>query len=142
MNKKQLEKLKKLLLTEKQSVVRHLTELKGESEETLEQGSGDSADIANLEISQASLQKLGSREQKHLKKIDRALAKFEAGDYGVCEECGEEISYARLEARPIAQLCIDCKTVQEQRERQYTDATDDDSDDGGYVSEDGEEASD
>ena len=130
MNKKQLEKLKKLLLAEKQAVVKHLTELRGESEETLEQGSGDSADIANLEISQAALQKLGNREQKHLKKIERALVKFETDEYGICEECGEEISFARLEARPIAQLCIDCKTDQENVERRYSNRESEEDADG------------
>ena len=64
---------------------------------------------------------MGNREQKHLGKIDYALKKIESGDYGVCEECGEEIAPARLEARPITLFCIDCKTLQEQKERQYID---------------------
>lgn len=131
MNKKQLEKLKKMLVMEKQAVLKHLLELRGVSEQSLEEGHGDAVDIASVEISQAAIQKLGSREQKHLKKIDQALAKFDTDEYGICESCGEEISYARLEARPIAQYCIDCKTAQEQRERQYVD--DDDREEPGWA---------
>lgn len=121
MNKKQLDKFRKLLLLEKQGVIQHLSELKGVSEQQLEEGPGDQVDIASTEITQVALQKLGSRERKHLTKIDHALKKIEVGDYGVCEMCGEDISPARLEARPIALYCIDCKTAQEQRERQYVD---------------------
>ncbi|MBL7662399.1 TraR/DksA family transcriptional regulator [bacterium] len=130
MNKKLLEKFKKQLLMEKQMVLNHLSELKDESEQNLEEGPGDSVDIASLEISQAAIQKLGTRERKHLDKVERALKKFDTDEYGVCEECGEEIAAARLEARPIAQLCIDCKRLQEQKERQYTDESDDDDDSG------------
>lgn len=121
MNKKQLAKFKTLLLKEKDAVHRHLLNLRGSSEQQLEQGPGDEVDIASSEITQAALQKLGTREQKHLGKIDYALEKIESGEYGTCEMCGEEIAPARLEARPIALFCIDCKTQQEQKERQYID---------------------
>jgi len=122
MNKKQLEKFKKLLIKEKESVLQHLDTLRGSSEQNLDEiGPGDEVDIASTEIAQAALQKLGSREQKHLGKIDYALRKVESGEYGICEECGEEIAPARLEARPITLFCIDCKTQQEQKERQYVD---------------------
>ena len=58
------------------------------------------------------------RERKLIKKIDETVAKIEAGDYGYCESCGVEIGLKRLEARPTASLCIDCKTLDEMRERQ------------------------
>ncbi|MEM7083699.1 MAG: RNA polymerase-binding protein DksA [Pseudomonadota bacterium] len=58
------------------------------------------------------------RERKLIKKIDEALAMVGTGDYGYCEACGIEISIRRLEARPTATLCIDCKTLDEIRERQ------------------------
>jgi len=125
MNKKLLDKFKKLLLKEKESVLQHLQTLRGSSEQNLDEiGPGDEVDIASTEIAQAALQKLGSREQKHLAKIDYALEKIESGEYGTCEECGEDIAPARLEARPITLYCIDCKTLQEQRERQYVDEDD------------------
>ena len=58
------------------------------------------------------------RERKLIKKIEEMLAKIDSGDYGYCENCGVEIGLNRLEARPTATLCIDCKTLDEIREKQ------------------------
>ena len=58
------------------------------------------------------------RERKLIKKIDDALAALDSGDYGYCEICGIEIGVRRLEARPTATLCIDCKTLDEIKEKQ------------------------
>ena len=58
------------------------------------------------------------RESKLIKKINEMLAKINSGDYGYCEKCGIEIGLNRLEARPTATLCIDCKTLDEIREKQ------------------------
>lgn len=58
------------------------------------------------------------RESKLIKKINEMLAKINSGDYGYCEKCGVEIGLNRLEARPTATLCIDCKTLDEIREKQ------------------------
>ncbi len=60
------------------------------------------------------------RERKLIKKIDEALANLEAGEYGYCDSCGVEIGIRRLEARPTATQCIDCKTLDEIREKQMT----------------------
>lgn len=120
MKKKDLETLKGLLLEEKRKILRHLEDLTDSSEEGLEMNAGDPVDIASQEINQASLQKIGKRETYLLKKIDLALGKMDEGTYGECESCGEEIAVARLMARPVAQLCIDCKTEQESVERRYS----------------------
>ncbi|MBI1964934.1 MAG: RNA polymerase-binding protein DksA [Betaproteobacteria bacterium] len=58
------------------------------------------------------------RERKLIKKIDETIARIDATDYGYCDNCGVEIGLKRLEARPTATLCIDCKTLDEMRERQ------------------------
>ena len=58
------------------------------------------------------------RERKLIKKIDETIARIDSGDYGYCDNCGVEIGLKRLEARPTATLCIDCKTLDELRERQ------------------------
>lgn len=58
------------------------------------------------------------RERKLIKKIDESIAMLDAGDYGYCEACGVEIGIKRLEARPTASQCIDCKTLDEIREKQ------------------------
>lgn len=58
------------------------------------------------------------RERRLIKKIEESLKEIESGDYGYCETCGIEIGIRRLEARPTASLCIDCKTLDEIREKQ------------------------
>ena len=58
------------------------------------------------------------RERRLIKKIDESLKSIESGEYGFCETCGIEIGIRRLEARPTATLCIDCKTLDELREKQ------------------------
>jgi DnaK suppressor protein len=58
------------------------------------------------------------RERKLIKKIDETITKIDAGEYGYCDSCGVEIGLKRLEARPTATLCIDCKTLDELREKQ------------------------
>jgi DnaK suppressor protein len=58
------------------------------------------------------------RERKLIKKIDETIAKIGSDEYGYCESCGIEIGLERLEARPTASLCIDCKTLEEIREKQ------------------------
>jgi DnaK suppressor protein len=58
------------------------------------------------------------RERRLIKKIDESIARIESGEYGYCDSCGIEIGLQRLEARPTATLCIDCKTLEEHRERQ------------------------
>ena len=57
------------------------------------------------------------RERKLLHKIDKSLARLASDDYGYCEACGVEIGLRRLEARPTAELCIDCKHLEEQKEK-------------------------
>ena len=58
------------------------------------------------------------RERKLIKKVDETLSRIEGGEYGYCDGCGVEIGLKRLEARPTAKLCIDCKTLEEMREKQ------------------------
>ena len=58
------------------------------------------------------------RERKLIRKIDEAITSLDSGDYGFCEACGIEIGIRRLEARPTATLCYDCKVLDEIREKQ------------------------
>lgn len=124
MRKRDLEKLKKMLLLERQSIIERLLDIEQQSVEELSGLSGDSVDIATLEVSQKSLQKLGTRERNLLKKIDHALEKFETGDYGICELTGEPIPLERLMARPVAQYTVEAKEMLEQQERRYRDRED------------------
>ncbi len=78
----------------------------------------DPNDRASQESDMALELRNRDRERKLIKKIDETIAKIEAGDYGYCESCGVEIGIKRLQARPTASLCIDCKQLEEMRERQ------------------------
>ncbi len=78
----------------------------------------DPNDRASQESEFAMELRTRDRERKLIKKIDESLANLESGDYGYCEDCGIEIGIRRLEARPTANLCIDCKSLEEIRERQ------------------------
>lgn len=140
LKKKEIEMLKEVLVSEKLKLLRHLEEVSASSEEQLDSTvlSGDAADIASLEMAQASLQKIGKREGYLLKKIEVALNKINEGTYGLCESCGEPISLPRLQARPVAQLCIDCKTDQENEERRFSTRERSDDDDS-EISEESEE---
>ena len=77
----------------------------------------DPADRATLESDRNFTLRIRDRERKLIGKIKEAIARIENGTYGVCEMCGEEISEARLKARPVTTLCIDCKKSQEVDER-------------------------
>lgn len=78
----------------------------------------DPNDRASQESDMALELRNRDRERKLIKKIDETIARIEAGDYGYCDSCGIEIGLKRLEARPTATLCIDCKTLDEMREKQ------------------------
>jgi DnaK suppressor protein len=78
----------------------------------------DPNDRASQESDMALELRNRDRERKLIKKIDETLVKIDADEYGYCESCGVEIGLKRLEARPTATLCIDCKTLDEIRERQ------------------------
>ena len=78
----------------------------------------DPNDRASQESDMALELRNRDRERKLIKKIDETIAKIDSGDYGYCNTCGIEIGLKRLEARPTATLCIDCKTLDEIRERQ------------------------
>lgn len=85
------------------------------SEEVSRQG--DFGDLANIETDQNFMLRIRDRERKLIQKIDTCLQKIADKTYGLCESCGEEIAQKRLDARPVAGLCISCKTEQEKHER-------------------------
>jgi DnaK suppressor protein len=78
----------------------------------------DPNDRATQESDMALELRNRDRERKLIKKIEETISKIDKDDYGYCENCGVEIGLRRLEARPTATLCIDCKTLDELREKQ------------------------
>jgi len=116
MEKEKLQYFKELLLKRREEILKDVLE----TLKNLESGSEnlpDTLDLASRESSLALGLRLRDREQKLLKKIDKALRKIEEGTYGICEACGAEIEEKRLIARPEATLCIDCKKAQERMEK-------------------------
>jgi DnaK suppressor protein len=77
----------------------------------------DPNDRATVESDRNFELRIRDRERKLMNKIEEALERIDEGTYGICESCGEDIAIKRLEARPVAKYCIECKTKQEQREK-------------------------
>ncbi|QIQ20844.1 RNA polymerase-binding protein DksA [Zophobihabitans entericus] len=117
MNPKQLQHFKLILEA-------WLEQLRGEMDKTVTHMQDeaanfpDPADRATQEEEFSLELRTRDRERKLIKKIEKTLKKIEDNDFGFCDSCGVEIGIRRLEARPTADLCIDCKTVAELREKQ------------------------
>jgi len=77
----------------------------------------DPTDRATLESQRAFELRIRDRERKLILKIKEALERIEKGTFGICDGCGEEISFKRLKARPVTTYCIECKTKQEDVEK-------------------------
>lgn len=76
----------------------------------------DPADRATSESDRAFTLRIRDRERRLIRKIQAAITRIDDGTYGICEECGDDISIARLKARPVTRLCINCKAKQEEDE--------------------------
>ncbi len=117
MNKKQQEHFRKVLLAWRkeleEEISRTVHQMRDEPENP-----PDPNDRASQETDMSLELRSRDRERKLIKKIDEAIARLDDGEYGYCEECGVEIGVERLEARPTAEMCIDCKTLGEIREKQ------------------------
>jgi len=83
---------------------------------------GDEAERATRETENSLELRTRDRYRKLIKKIEQALTRVDDGEYGYCEETGEEIGLARLEARPIATLCLDAQERWEMRQKQMGDS--------------------
>ena len=99
-----------------------LEEAKQKGDSTLEEMTdsnevfADPADRATAESDRAFTLRIRDRERRLIRKIQAALTRIDDGTYGICEECGEDISVARLKARPVTRLCINYKAKQEEDE--------------------------
>jgi DnaK suppressor protein len=117
MNEAQLEHFKKILdawrVQLRQEVDRTVTHMQDEAANF-----PDPVDRAAQEEEFSLELRTRDRERKLIKKIEKTLQLIEDDDFGFCDSCGIEIGIRRLEARPTADLCIECKTLQEIKERQ------------------------
>ena len=117
MRKRDLDKFRKLLVTQRELLIENARRALAGDIHLDPDDFPDEMDAASSEINLAFLGRLREREHGLITKIDQALAKIESNEYGLCESCGEEVGIKRLEARPVAELCIDCKSEQERLER-------------------------
>jgi DnaK suppressor protein len=101
----------------------HLEELLNQADNTVsgmtapKENLPDPTDRASLEADRNFMLRIRDRENKLIKKIKEALTRIEDDTYTICEKCSEDISLARLKARPVTTQCIDCKTKEEATER-------------------------
>jgi DnaK suppressor protein len=120
MNERQLEYFKQKLLNWKDEILREsretVTHLQKETE-----NHPDLADRATSETDRALELRTRDRQRKLISKIDEALRRIEDGSYGYCEETGEPIGLARLEARPVATMSVEAQERHERRERVHRD---------------------
>lgn len=106
--KNKLNAWREQLISDAESTINHIQE---DSNQV-----ADINDRATLEEEFALELRTRDRERKLISKIDKTLHLIEVGDYGYCKTCGAEIGLVRLEARPTADECIDCKTIAERKE--------------------------
>lgn len=104
------------------TLVRQRSTLLNEAESALNELPGqtifpDLGDQASAETDRNFMLRLRGREQRLLKKIDEAIERIDSGTFGICDDCGNEIEVKRLEVRPVTNMCIECKTLQEEEEK-------------------------
>ena len=116
MNTTQLDFFRKLLEQRKTALVNGVTDTVVEMNDD-DETFPDPNDRASLESDRNFTLRIRDRERKLISKIEKAIQRIEDGSFGICEECGCEISARRLEARPVTTLCIACKEEQERKEK-------------------------
>lgn len=114
-----LDEIKNLLLQMKAETLKEINKtLKSTSDVSSGEPSGDIYDQASSERDRELGLLLGDREREKLRNIDEALLKLDEGEYGVCEECGDEIPLGRLKVMPFARYCVRCKSDIEKMQAQ------------------------
>jgi DnaK suppressor protein len=117
LNKRDLQRFKKILLEQSDQLQGNQRKALGGDIHLDPDDFPDEIDTASSEVNLQFTGRLREREQGLLAKITTALRKIESGEFGKCVSCGEDIGVKRLRARPVAELCIDCKSEQEKIER-------------------------
>jgi len=113
------DEMKKILLQLKEEAYEEIGKaVKSSAEKLTNEPSGDIYDQASNERDRELLLLLGDREREKVRNIDEALARLDEGEYGICEDCEEEIPIGRLKAMPFARLCVKCKTDLEKLQAQ------------------------
>ena len=120
MNRETMNKFKFLFENQKSEILERAQKITSELKISSDEMS-DEVDLTSCEMQNSMEIRLRNREALLLKKIEEALAKIHTGSYGDCDSCGDPIELKRLEARPTASLCIECKEDEERREHAHID---------------------
>ncbi|HPC47377.1 MAG TPA: TraR/DksA family transcriptional regulator [Deltaproteobacteria bacterium] len=116
LRKNELLEIREILMQMKTDILKTLAERIKSSDIASQREIGDIFDEADLEQTREFNLLLGTREKQKLEQIESALARMEKGEYGFCEDCGENIPAGRLKAMPFATLCVKCKSARESME--------------------------
>ena len=113
MDKRKLKSYRDLLLARREGLFRQVTEAEMSSRERDAEATQDPADMAANAYTKELLISMSANDRRMLEMIDEALKRVEAGDYGECVNCGEDVSEKRLAAVPWARYCVRCQELQE-----------------------------
>jgi len=113
-----IEKMKKLLLAQRQEILDTIAESNEQLKTVLSEADPkDSADIASDDVDRIMIEALSSQDLKRYRAIEAALLRINQGRYGLCAKCGKKIPQERLEAIPYAVLCVECQKSDERKNR-------------------------
>lgn len=115
MNNEQFQSLEALLETQRKEIMSNGKTLRVDFNVSRDELL-DEVDMAVNDIEQGMKMRLGNRESLYFRKVEEALLRIKDGTYGLCIDCGDAIGLKRLEARPTAELCIECKETAERGE--------------------------
>ena len=107
---KDFKAVKKQLLDERQALLKEVKDSYETCREMGQDGVPDIGDMSSMTYNRDVLFNLSETQRKRIRDIDAVLDRMANGEYGICEECGEEISPRRMEVRPFSRYCIECKT--------------------------------
>lgn len=117
LTKKQLKSLMDLVQAERDRIFNKLN-LESSGQTFIKDKSGDEVDSANDDIMRKTELRFATREMLYLKKLNKTIRLMDTDEYGMCDECGAQISFTRLSARPTSTMCITCKEESERDELQ------------------------
>lgn len=117
MEKDKLEHFRKLLNGKLEELLSEAGKAVSGMSESIDDNFPDPTDRASHETDRNFLLRVKDRERRLISKVQEAIVRIDDGTFGVCDQCGEEISEKRLEARPVTTSCIECKKEEEEQEK-------------------------
>ena len=113
-----ISKIEKSLSDQKREIIANLVVSNDDFKEIVEaMDPKDLADVASDDMDRKMIEAIGSQDLRRVRMIDSALTRIKQGKYGLCMKCGKKIPRERLEAIPYALMCVECKTLEEKRNR-------------------------